>query len=69
MAATKQGEAERTVRELLEQTRREAEMYASAHYRRSNQEGRTGLALRLEAIEEALLRLARAIDAGGTKRE
>lgn len=62
MAATKQESLERTIQALLDETRRSAEMYASAHYRRANQEGRTGLGLRLETIERALVELARAVD-------
>ena len=49
------------IQSLLEETRTEAERYSSAHYRRPT-EGKTGLALRLEAIEEALLELAKALD-------
>lgn len=47
---------------LLKQTRAENEHYSSAHYRLPNQPGQTGLGNRLDAIEEALLILARSVD-------
>lgn len=59
---------ENEIRELLEETRQRARFYGSAHYG----PGETGLGLRLDAIEEALTRLARSIDeisAGGGHRE
>jgi len=64
MATTNVGPIEKDLRKLLQQTRAEAELYSSAHYRREGQEGKSGLGMRLEAIEEALVRLARAIDKG-----
>lgn len=50
------------IENLLAATRVEAECYASASYMGPQGEQRSGLGLRLQAIEEALLRLARAID-------
>lgn len=57
---------ENEIRELLEQTRQRARLYSSAHYG----PGETGLGLRLDAIEQALTRLAQSIDhisAGGQR--
>lgn len=48
---------EAEVRRLLDETRAANEMYASAQYERDS-----GLNRRLETIEDALLRLARALD-------
>jgi len=45
---------------LLEEARGTAERYASAHY--PTGEAKSGLGIRLEAIETALLRLAASID-------
>jgi hypothetical protein len=53
---------EAEVRKLLDETRAAAEPYASAQYRRPGETGRRGLTMRLEAIEEALVLLARAVD-------
>lgn len=46
---------------LLDEARGKADRYASAHY--PTGEAKTGLGIRLEAIEAALLRLATAADA------
>lgn len=48
---------------LLARTRRQNERYGSAHYRGPTQRGETGLGNRLEALEQALMILAREIDA------
>lgn len=53
---------EHEIQGLLDATRESAIRYGSAHYREPGATGRDGLAERLEAIEEALIRLARAID-------
>lgn len=45
---------------LLEEAQEKASRYSSAHY--SEGEVKSGLAIRLEAIEEALRRLASAAD-------
>lgn len=45
------------IRQLLADTRADAERYASAHYGH-----RSGLSMRLEAIEEGLIRVAGALD-------
>lgn len=55
------GQLEQDIRALLEKTREENRMYASAAYRDDRSRG-NGLAARLEAIEEALLQLAHAVD-------
>jgi hypothetical protein len=48
------------VERLLEEARKKADRYASAHY--PTGEAKSGLGIRLEAIEAALLRLAAAAD-------
>ena len=58
------GHLEQDIRALLETTREENRMYASAAYRDDRSRG-NGLAARLEAMEEALVRLARAVDERG----
>jgi hypothetical protein len=50
-------EVEDEIRTLLDETRQRAERYGSAKY-----ELESGLGMRLSAIEQALIRLARAID-------
>jgi len=62
MAPPNRGPIEQDLRKLLDNTRREAERYASAHYRREGQEGRSGLGMRFEALEAAVIRLAQALD-------
>jgi len=46
------------IRALLDETRQRAELYSSAKY----EPEQSGLGMRLSAIEQALIRLARAID-------
>lgn len=53
---------EEDIRRLLEETRAANEQYESAKYRDPKLPGRSGISARLEAIEEGLLRLARAVD-------
>lgn len=57
------GPIEQRIAELIADTRRRNERYVSAHYRGPNQTSGTGLGNRLEAIEQALLILAREVDA------
>lgn len=57
------GPIEEQIAELLAHTRRRNERYASAHYRGPSHTGETGLGNRLEALEQALLMLAREVDA------
>jgi hypothetical protein len=53
---------EHEIQGLLDATRESAFRFGSAHYRKPGATGRDGLAERLETIEVALIRLARAID-------
>jgi hypothetical protein len=62
MASTSPTTLEYEIRSLLEETRREAHRYASAHYREPGTPGKSGLNMRLEAIEAALIKLAAAVD-------
>ena len=57
------GPIEEQIAQLLARTRQQNERYASAHYRRPGQPGRTGLGKRLEALEQALVMLASEVDA------
>jgi hypothetical protein len=57
------GPIEEGIAELIARTRQQNERYASAHYRGPNQTGSTGLGNRLEALEQALVMLAREVDA------
>jgi hypothetical protein len=52
----------RDPREMLDTTRSANEQYESARYREPGRPPETGLNARLETIEEALVRLARAVD-------
>jgi hypothetical protein len=54
---------EERIAALLARTPLQNERYASAHYRGPTQWGETGLGNRLEALEHALMILAREIDA------
>ena len=57
------GPVEERIAQLIAHTHHENERYASAHYRGPNQRGSTGLGNRLEALEQALVMLAREVDA------
>lgn len=57
------GSAEERIAHLLARTRQQNERYASAHYRQPGQPGQTGIGNRFEALEQALVMLAREVDA------
>jgi hypothetical protein len=53
---------ETKVRDLLASTRAEADRYSSAAYRDESGAPTTGLGMRLDAIEQALIQLAQEFD-------
>jgi hypothetical protein len=59
---TQPGGVEDEIRELLEKTRSANLQYASAHYHDVDAPAGTGLGARLDAIERALVLIARAVD-------
>jgi hypothetical protein len=56
------GVVEDAIRDLLERTRNANLQYASAHYHAEDAPAGTGLGARLDAIEQALVLIARAMD-------
>jgi hypothetical protein len=58
---------EQQLRDLFERTRQANERYSSAEYRQPNQPAQSGMANRLDAYEEAMLMLARALDERGAR--
>ena len=50
------------VRKLLDDARERGLRYSSAHYREPGRPGEDGLNIRLEALERAVIALARATD-------
>ncbi|HEX8208453.1 MAG TPA: hypothetical protein VF587_20490 [Solirubrobacteraceae bacterium] len=61
MTSARSTTLEEEIRELLQETREEAKQYRSAEYREPHH-GKSGLNMRLEAIEESLVRIAAAVD-------
>jgi len=58
---------EARVRRLLDDARERGHQYSSAHYREPGRPGESGLNIRLEALEHAVIELAGAVDVASKK--
>lgn len=63
--AAEQGTMVETLAAIFDKSRETNQYYSSAEYKQPGQEGQSGMANRLDAYEEAMLVLAKALDERG----
>lgn len=61
--AAEQGTLQGKLQAIFDKSREENQHYSSAEYKQPGQQGQSGMANRLDAYEQAMLVLARALDA------